>query len=244
VGNKRFVYDNKGNKTEFVYDPLNRLVLTILPEGNTVETKYDENGNKAQERDGKHNGNDYVYDALNRVSKVTNADGKDTSFWYNEEGKLTKQVSATGLVTKFYLNEIGLPLRVVDSLNQTRYFDYDVVGNSIYKKDPRGTETRFEYDDLYRVLKADLQNGNRHQYLSYEYDLVGNVKKASNGQVDLVYNTYNGNYQTAPFNRIGKVEQVMPDGSRYATEYRYDQIGQMTGIKYPNSSEWLDYQYD
>ena len=86
-----------------MYDPLNRLVLTILPEGNTVETKYDQNGNKVRERDGRHNGNDYMYDALNRVSKVTNADGKDTSFWYNEEGKLTKQVSATGLETKFYL---------------------------------------------------------------------------------------------------------------------------------------------
>ena len=80
--------------------------------------------------------------------------------------------------------------------------------------------------------------------MSYEYDLVGNVKKASNGQVDLVYNNYNGNYQTDPFNRIGKVEQVMPDGSRYATEYRYDVMGQMTGIKYPNSNEWLTYDYD
>ena len=122
VGNKRFVYDNKGNKTEFVYDALNRLVLTILPEGNTVETKYDKNGNKVEERDGRHYGNDYEYDALNRVSKVTDAEGGETSNWYNEEGKLTKQVSATGQVTKFYLNEVGLPLRVVDSLNRVRSF--------------------------------------------------------------------------------------------------------------------------
>ena len=91
--------------------PLNRLVLTILPEGNTVETKYDKNGNKVKERDGRHYGNDYEYDALNRVSKVTDAEGGETSIWYNEEGKLTKQVSATGLVTKFYLNEVGLPLK-------------------------------------------------------------------------------------------------------------------------------------
>ena len=36
----------------------------------------------------------------------------------------------------------------------------------------------------------------------------------------------------------------MPDGSRYATEYRYDVMGQMTGIKYPNSSDWLAYDYE
>ena len=36
----------------------------------------------------------------------------------------------------------------------------------------------------------------------------------------------------------------MPDGHRYTTEYRYDLMGNMTGIRYPNSETWLDYEYD
>ena len=71
-----------------------------------------------------------------------------------------------------------------------------------------------------------------------------NVKQADNGQVKLIYNNPDGDYDTDPFNRISKVEQVMPDGTRYATGYRYDIMGQMTGIRYPNSASWLTYDYD
>ena len=252
VGNKRFVYDNKGNKTEYVYDALNRLVRTVFPEGNTVSYQYDKNGNQIETEDGKHNRTVTEYDALNRAIRVTDAenvdkpegDKKSTQFFYNEEGKLTKQISPTGFVTKFFLNELGMPLQVVDSLGQSRYFDYDVVGNVTYKKDPKGTEARFEYDEMYRILNTNLQNGTRTQNLGYQYDIVGNVKQADNGQVKLIYNNADSNYDTDPFNRIGKVEQVMSDGTRYATEYRYDIMGQMTGIRYPKSVEWLSYDYD
>ena len=137
-----------------------------------------------------------------------------------------------------------MPLRVVDSLGQSRIFDYDITGNTIYKKDPRGTESTFVYDDLYRLLRTDLQNGSRQQYLSYDYDLVGNIKQADNGRVKLIYNNADTNYDSDPFNRIKKIVQVMPDGSRYNTEYRYDTMGQMTGIRYPNSTDWLNYEYD
>lgn len=47
-----------------------------------------------------------------------------------------------------------------------------------------------------------------------------------------------------PFNRIKKIKQVMPDGASYTTQYQYDISGQMTGIRYPNSADWLNYQYD
>lgn len=244
VGNKQYVYDNKGNKNEYRYDALNRLVLEIFPEGNTVGYSYDENGNRTVIRDGKHNETKYEYDALNRLRKVIDADLKETINWYDEEGRLTKTVSQTGLVTKFQVNEAGKPLRVVDSLGQIRTFDYDLSGNTIYKKDPRGTETRFEYDDLYRVLRMELQNGSRHQFLSYDYDPVGNVKQADNGQVKLIYNNADTNYDSDPFNRIKKITQVMPDGNRYHLEYRYDIMGQATGVRYPNSLDWLSYEYD
>ena len=245
IGNKRFVYDNKGNGTEYRYDALSRLALQISPEGNTVSYDYDENGNRTAVRDGKHNETKYEYDALNRLQKVIDADLKATTNWYNEEGRLTKTVSPTGLVTKFHVNELGMPLRVIDSLGQTRSFDYDISGNTIYNKDPRGTETRFEYDDLYRVLRTDLQNGTRQQYLSYEYDPVGNIKQTDNGQVRLIYNNADTSYESDPFNRIKKVAQVMPGGTTYNSEYRYDnKTGNMTGIKYPNSQAWLNYDYD
>ena len=243
-GNQRYVYDNKDNKTEYLYDHLNRMLLEVYPEGNTTEYEYDILGNKHIIRDGKHNQTQFDYDNLNRLYQVTDAKNGITTNWYNEEGRLTKTVSPTGLVTKIYPNELGLPLEVVDSLGQRRTFDYDAAGNGIYKKDPRGTETRFVYDDLYRVLQQNLQNGNRTQSLSYEYDPAGNVKRSSNGQVDLVYNDADGSYVSDPFNQIQKVKQVMPDGRSYATQYQYDIMGQMTGIRYPGSKEWLNYEYD
>jgi RHS repeat-associated protein len=70
------------------------------------------------------------------------------------------------------------------------------------------------------------------------------VKQADNGQVKLIYNGADSNYDSDPFNRISKVAQVMPDGTRYTTEYQYDIMGQMTGIRYPNSASWLTYDYD
>lgn len=94
------------------------------------------------------------------------------------------------------------------------------------------------------ILKTNLQNGSRTQNLSYQYDIVGNIKTTDNGQAKLIYNDADNNYDTDPFNRTSKVEQVMPDGTRYATEYRYDIMGQMTEIRYPNSVSWLTYDYD
>jgi YD repeat-containing protein len=211
MGNKRFVYDNKGNKAEYRYDALNRLVMQVSPEGNTVQYKYDRSGNRTSVIDGKYNETESHYNPLSQVDWVKDAEGSTSYFWYNEDGKLTKQKSATGLETKFYLNELGMSKQVVDSLGRSRYADYDLAGNAIYNKDPRGTEARFEYDEMYRILTTNLQNGTRTQSLSYEYDLVGNVKKVSNGQVDLIYNNADANYDSDPFNRISKVEQVMPD---------------------------------
>ena len=73
---------------------------------------------------------------------------------------------------------------------------------------------------------------------------MGNVKQADNGRVKLTYNNADTNYESDPFNRITKVTQVLPGGVKYSTEYQYDKMGQMTGILYPNSREWLTYEYD
>ncbi len=86
------------------------------------------------------------------------------------------------------------------------------------------------------------ERGNKR--LLYEYDSVGNLKQADNGQVKLVYNNADTSYDSDPFNRIKKIAQVMPDGNRYNLEYRYDIMGQATGVRYPNSFEWLTYEYD
>ncbi len=244
MGNQRHIYDNKGNKTEYRYDALNRLALEIYPEGNTVEYEYDNRGNKHIIRDGKHNATEYIYNHLNQLAQVIDAKGNTTTNWYNEEGQMTKTVTPTGLVTKFYPNELGLSLKIEDSLGQFRLFDFDVAGNTVYKKDPRGTETTLVYDDLYRVLRTDLRNGTKHQYLSYDYDQVGNIKQADNGEVKLIYNNADQNYESDPFNRVTKVTQVLPGGARYNTEYQYDLMGQLTGMRYPNSQEWLIYEYD
>jgi YD repeat-containing protein len=218
MGNQRSIYDNKGYKTEYRYDPLNRLAVEIFPEGNIVEYEYDNRGNKYLIRDGKHNATKFIYNNLNLLSQVIDARGNTTTNWYNEEGQMTKTVTPTGLVTKFYPNELGLPLKVEDSLGQFRLFDFDVAGNTVYKKDPRGTETTLVYDDLYRVLRTDLRNGTKHQYLSYDYDQVGNIKQADNGEVKLFYNNADQNYESNPFNRITKITQVLADGAQYNTE--------------------------
>ena len=211
VGNKRFVFDNLGNKTEYQYDALNRVFNTIFPQGNTMQYGYDQDGNKVKVIDGVYNETDSTFDALNRLSTVTDAAGGVTSYWYNGDGKMTMQQSANNLVTKYFLNELGLPLQVVDSLGQSRAFDYDAVGNVIYKQDPRGTVTTIQYDDMYRILQTNLQNGSQAQSLNYQYDIVGNVTQSDNGQVKLIYNNSDSNYISDPFNRIYQVAQVMPD---------------------------------
>ena len=96
------------------------------------------------------------------------------------------------------------------------------------------------------MVRTDLYNSDedRYQFISYDYDAAGNIKRAGNGRVTLVYNNYENGFRSDPFNRIHKIEQIMADGHRYTTEYRYDLMGNMTGIRYPNSEAWLDYEYD
>ncbi|MCL4514335.1 MAG: RHS repeat protein, partial [Firmicutes bacterium] len=71
---------------------------------------------------------------------------------------------------------------------------------------------------------------------SYMYDPSGNRVGMSDPSGSTAY-TYD------PLNQLIEVVKAI-QGTTYTTGYAYDRAGNLTGMKYPNSSQWLAYSYN
>jgi RHS repeat-associated protein len=74
------------------------------------------------------------------------------------------------------------------------------------------------------------------EQISYEYDPAGNRTKMTDP-------SGSASYAYDPLNQMVAVQKSIL-GRPYTTEYRYDQAGNITGIRYPGSSTWLEYRYN
>jgi len=156
---------------------------------------------------------EYTYDATGAVQTLTTLDGKWT-YTYDKIGQLTKAVFVSN-------NTTAIP-------NKTLEYEYDAVGNRIRTRENGGA-----WKDYVMV-----DNG-MNQYLddgvyTYEYDKDGNMtsKTEKEGQKRTWHYIWNASGQL--------VKQIGPDDTY---EYRYDALGNRTGMK-KNNEDWVNYLID
>ena len=116
AGNKLSSTDARGNTTDYVYDALNRLTTTILPDATSIDqlgravlqTSYDLAGNIVAQTDEDGRVTQFAYDRLNRVTQIVlpDPDGissgwapSRTTFGYDAIGNKLKTTEFSGLAT-------------------------------------------------------------------------------------------------------------------------------------------------
>ncbi|QWP76606.1 RHS repeat protein [Lysobacter sp. K5869] len=206
-GNRKFATDALGRKTQYGYDPLDRLSAI----------QEDITGLNAKTL--------VKYNALDQISQVTDPNNRVTTFAYNGFGDQTKLTSPDTGVSDFTYNAAGQPATkkdandtvahrfTYDALNRLKAefytatgpadveYDYDtvnpgcVVGENfavghVTAIRKNGTELRYCHDRFGRVVRKDQIIGTRTLTLRYTYtktNLLQSVTYPDGAVVDYIY---------------------------------------------------------
>jgi YD repeat-containing protein len=189
-GTRHVLYYNPRGKVQFdiqdsaglnrittsLYDGLDRLTSTTMPEGNNLAYSYDGASNPwanniATIKRNKKPGSplpspttqSFTYNPTwNKVASATDPLGRVASSQYDSRGNLIQTVVDAG---------------AAPHLNATTISVYDSYGKVILATDPTGTVTQFQYDSFENLVSsvADYGSGRLNITTRYGYDTPGNV---------------------------------------------------------------------
>ncbi|MBI4688579.1 MAG: choice-of-anchor D domain-containing protein [Nitrospirae bacterium] len=233
VGTVSFKYDQRIRKTEetrtadgfiwttkWEYDSMDRVVKQTYPDGGIVNFNYTGQGE------------------LGSIPGIIN------SMSYNASGLLIQKIYANGKSTTFTYNDTNQRLTGISSAGiQNFTYTYDPVGNLKSITDSVGARTEsFEYDALNRLTHA-FDNAATNSYdTNYVYDAIGNMLSEKNNKTgEMTQYTY-GQGTAKPHAVTGKAQSlpvigsfVLNNGNAYST---HQQIT-LNNISFGNSTDYM-----
>ncbi|MFH1286521.1 MAG: DUF6765 family protein [Candidatus Magasanikbacteria bacterium] len=265
------VYDQNNNAQQRFYDLNDNLIKIIDTKGNTTEFGYDNNGNKIWDKSPRcladvnlcnpsGYSNSFEYDEVGRLKKQTNADNKQTIYFYNEEGqptKITDRQNSDGSnnthQTTFVYDNLGRKIQECDSYHDCNIFEYDKVGNMTSGVDKMNRRIEFTYDDFDRLIEEKDPANN---ITAYTYDDNGNKTSVTYPGTPAIQTQYD--YDSA--NRLQKVTDTNNDYRQYSydifgnvlternklshtTSFTYDKLGRLISETNPQNT-LTTYTYD
>ncbi|MEL4897465.1 putative Ig domain-containing protein [Crocosphaera sp. Alani8] len=263
--------NERGYRTEYIYDANDQLIEIIYPEladnpgiNFTTTNTYDVVGRKIAETDALGRTTNYVYDELGRLTKTLFADGTFTTSSYDKLGRRTTTTDQEGKITNYEYDSLGRLTDVVQYLNQNSSnpteirteYGYDELGRLIWVEDANNHKTNYEYDKVGRRTAIELPLGQRS---ITTYDAVGNIETVTDFNEKIItyfYDVQNrlikklfadNSFVDYTYTLTGLRETITD--SRGTTTYTYDERDRLiaqtdpTGI-YLDSGNTLEYSYD
>ncbi|MGB3494710.1 MAG: exosortase-dependent surface protein XDP2 [Elainellaceae cyanobacterium] len=238
AGNLIASIDENGNRTEFEYDPLNRLTKTIEadPDGDGLLTSpvttfsYDADGNLVSVIDALGNGQTNAYDELGRMVNTTDALEQTMAYEYDALGNVTSTTDALGRITTNQYDERNRLIQTVDADGGITQYTYDLNNNLIATTDTEGNETEFVYDFRDRLVQTIDALGNT---IDYDYDAADNLISQSD---------QNGNRTTFEYDDLDR-QVAMVDAESNRTTFEYDLVGNLIALIDANGNR-TSYEYD
>lgn len=122
-------------------------------------------------------------DPWGRVHQIETAEGGKENFTYDYAGHVTSTTDANGGVITYRYNSQGKVCEIIDQEGNSETFRYDREGRRIFHEDRIGNQVRTTYNvDGRPVLERACDHmGENEVSRSWEYDGIGNVKKAVAG---------------------------------------------------------------
>lgn len=236
-----FVYDENGNVRfrssaiagqtwEYRYDAADRLwkvfdPIIESPTDRYTEFAYDDNGNRIEVIDNNGVRTRYVYDGLDRlVQMVENYQGTDdtanTSTSYGYNGVRQTSISDHDGNTTNYVYDTALRLWKIEYPDNSPpgagvvEFDHDAVGNVTWRKDQRGVETTYTYNDLHQLTGRAYGGTAPPRSETFQFDRSGRLKVADNdvAELDFAYDD---------LGRLDTATQTYVSGPPYTTRFNY-----------------------
>ena len=233
-----FVYDKFGNMVEqrqipdpdepetylataFEYDCRGLMTQKTLPEGAITTLAYNAWGLKTEQiadAGGIAQKTNYGFDRLGRQTSITgyadSSTAQTTNYDLDKLGRVTTITypDANSIAYEYY--PLGTVKQRIDQRNLVTNYQYDHTGNLIEKTvtfDGANYEETFYYDGLGRMIQAEKYRGATHISTS-EFD----------------YNV---------FSKITDANEVILDADPVYISYEYDQLGNLTGITYPDAND-------
>ena len=215
---KKQTYGNT-DYVEFVYTDENQIETISYNGTIRYEYTYDSSGNLSIFKD-IHNDNIYFYsyDLSGRLEKITDKDGNEITYEYDESGN----------VDRYEYHISGISRSVIYNYNQTtgeyEYTLYNVGGTAVMK------DFNYDTDSLKRLNSIDLIIGTNTYKKIFGYD-------------DAKVDSSMGNAT----HRIYQITYEKNDSTQYIHQYTYDENQNITKIKVIASGttiEQYDYYYD
>jgi len=224
------VVDPEGNEVQSEWDENLNLVSRTDALGNTTFMEYDTKGNLTKVTDALGNITQFTYEAnFNLIKTATDAQGNATIYDYDAKGNLIKLTDALGSTTAYTYNPSGKPLTITNALGKTTTFTYDSSGNLASSKDALGNTTNFSYDAVGNLTQTKDAKGN---ITKFSYDLLNHLTQtiyADNSMISYGYD--------AVGNRIS-----VSDALSNTTTYTYDQDHNVESVSDPQGNT-IDYWY-
>lgn len=194
------LYNDQNRITQYFYDSIGRQVAVVDPQGNQQQTTYDRNGQVTIVTDAEGVDTIYRYDNVRRRTLVVQNfvdNGEDPSEW-----------TWDGVTDDRWEESDGTPIAYGTDNDQNVIVQviYDKGGRMTHLRDPNGNETEYTYDRLGRRLS--LTNPLEVTWTTTYHDLTGGKT-----QTQLTYPGING-------------------GSDYTVERAFDRLGRLTSIQY------------
>jgi RHS repeat-associated protein len=234
----------------FEYDALGRLISLVHPDGNRQRFAY---GNDADltwiaAYDERGSTRKLLYDAHGRLSKVIEQNQGieyPTTYSYNSLDQLDGITDSGGNQAIYTYDWRGRRLYMSDpDLGEWNY-RFDKVGNLQFQTDARGLTVELTYDELDRVKTKSYPNGRK---IIWNYDEPGHG--ASLGRLTSIIDSAesrcpNNISRDFTYDEMGKVivHKQCIEGLTYEFQFRYDKLGRIEWMKYPDREE-VTYGYN
>ena len=236
VGNLATKTDRNGNEITYSYDQLNRLITKTYPGATTVSYTYDLDSHLTELADGTGT---YIlsYDNMGRLTQssttysISNA---PTSAFTNQYA----YDAASNRTSLTYPQSGGSIAYVYDTLNRLSSltnsagpafnFSYDALSRRTQMTRSNGITTNYSYDSVSNLLSVLHRPGRAFDGASYTYDSAGN----RTAKTDKLTNQ-TSNYR---YDNIYELTQVLLQNSIATESYSYDAVGNRTNSGYSTNS--------
>jgi RHS repeat-associated protein len=241
------VTDPLGRETRNTYDATGNLLSTRDPSGATTTYTYPSLGfglpgasspNPDSMTDALGRQTTYGYDNQGRLTRETNPLGHETTYEYDANGNRKKQTRTrtTGggetesVVSEFEYDSENRLTRTIRPDGSTTQVEYDAIGKQSRTTDQLGRETRYTYDALGRLTRTTFPDGTRE---SSTYDAEGRRLTSTDRA---------GHVTRFEYDALGRlIKTIAPDGAINTTAY--DEAGQVSSVTDAAGNTTL-YSYD
>ncbi|MCC3399591.1 RHS repeat protein, partial [Clostridiales bacterium AHG0011] len=214
---------------------------------------YDARGRITGIQDGNQNQTGYQMDSWGRVHQIETAEGGKENFTYDYAGHVTSTTDANGGVITYRYNSQGKVCEIIDQEGNHETFRYDREGRRILHVDRIGNQVRTTYNvDGRPVLERACDHmGENEVSRSWEYDGIGNVRKAVAGGFcytyeyrpdgKLIKKSSSGRTLISCTYHADKNLKSLTDVSGKTVHYGYDSLGRLERICDDNGDEIVRY---